>query len=203
MLKKYLLSFVATTLLVTGAYAAGTSDTTATVTVANSIDITTNFTGTIAANLNVLNGTFTGGTTDTFTLKANSDATTYNVWLTVPTANWDSTNTQVSAINDTNATYKLPIIATLTGTTGNVSGDGTGTAGTGVSVTRTIEANSNVTPAASATQADGLGVNGTDVDGDLYTITITPDSAQTAAAYKNIPNGTYSVIMTVNTLVTN
>ena len=199
MFKKYLLSLAAATLLVTGAWAGSTSSTDVSVGVSNSIDISTNLdaTMTIGANFNVINGSFSSNT-NTFTLKANGDATTYNVWITVPAGNWDLTNTQVYALK---TTYKLPIIATLTGTTNNVSGDGTGDAGTGVSVSRTIAANGNAAP--TATQTTGFGVDGTDLDGDVYTITITPDSAQTAADYKNIPDGTYTVTMTINTTVGN
>jgi hypothetical protein len=199
MFKKYLLSLVAATFLVTGANAGSTSSTDVSAVVGNSIDVSTALgaTMTISSDLDVINGSFSSNT-NTFTIKANGDATTYNVWLTVPAGNWDLTNTQVYAAN---TTYKLPIIATLTGTTNNASGDGTGLAGTGVSVSRTIEANTNAAP--TATQTTGFGVDGTDLDGDLYTITLTLDSAQTADGYKNIPDGTYTVTITANTLVTN
>lgn len=156
--------------------------------------------------VDVINGSITGKTS-TFTIKSNSNATTYDVWLTAD--NYDSVNSVVyAAYTNGGTTYRFPLAVTLSGYTTDTGVDGQSGSGAGspVSIHRTIAQNSNLLVPSGAGKSAGEDVWGTNVNGTVYTITVDqvvlgnyPNSSE----YVNVPAGTYTVTITANVLVTN
>ena len=181
------------------------ADTTASGTVDNTISIVESSLANIdlGSSIDVVNGAFSSKTT-TFTIKANSNSTTYNVWLTA--SNYDSTNSIVYA---SNGSYRLPVEVTLTGTTTDTGIDGVLGSGGGspVVVSRTISENSNSQRGLNgAGKSAGEDVWGTNVNGTVYTITIDQIplvNYPASSSYNDIPSGTYSVTISAHALVTN
>ncbi len=163
-----------------------TSTATATATVLNSIGISSGLT---AINLGVIdftdNALNTG--TGTFTVKANSLRTSYDVWISVPAANIDTANhVYVARATDDSG---LPLNVSLTGNSGvNAVNANPAVLQTG--------APSTAHPT-TGLKADGDGIAGTNRNGTVYTVTLTENDS-VLASYPDIPAGTYTMQLTAN-----
>jgi hypothetical protein len=160
----------------------------------------------VGTDVDVINGSITGKTS-TFTVKSNSNAATYDVWLTAD--NYDTVNDVVyAAYTNGGTTYRFPIIVTLSGSTSDTGVDGQAGSGAGspVSVYRTIAQNDNLQVSSGAGKSAGEDVWGTNVNGTVYTITVDQvvlGNYPYSNEYINVPAGTYTVTITANVLVTN
>ena len=160
----------------------------------------------VGTSVDVINGSITGKTS-TFTIKSNSNATTYDVWLSAD--HYDTLSNVVYASQTKGGTtYRFPLSVTLSGATTNTGVDGQPGSGSGspISVNRTIVQNDNLRVSSGAGKSAGENVWGTNVNGTVYTITVDqvvlrnhPNSGE----YINVPSGTYTVTITANVLVTN
>ena len=174
--------------------------------ISNSIKISEDIIGNInmGTSIDVINGSFTNKTT-TFSVKTNSTSSKYSIWLSAN--NYDSNNNLVYASQIIDGTvYRLPIKVTLLGNTLNIGNDGTTNSGNGslVNVLRTIAQNNNEEVSSGSGQSAGEDVDGSNVNGTTYTISIDQiTSIPNSLDYYSIPSGTYTVIISVNVVLTN
>ena len=163
-----------------------TSSATATVVVGESIAITTALSSINLSGVDVLDDTAASGS-GTFTVKANSGSTIYDVWMSVPEAGLDGTNDVYLAANGDN---KIPLNVALSGNTGgNAVSSNPGALQTGaVSTARPTTGN----------KSDGDAVAGTNrAIGTTYTVTLT-ENTSLGTAYPDIPAGSYTLTLTAN-----
>lgn len=180
---------------------AETQETTASGVVVQSINVADPSDFTFAGSIDIVDKTATNTSTTSFLVKANADDTDYSIWFTVPPSNYtdDGVNGQIYALSGDN---KLPIKLRITGTTSNASGLGTGDALSGVSVDAYAGELDNSKPTSGDGQSLGYAVNGTDLAGTTYTMEIVLDTdAIGTGEYINIPNGTYSIVVTTNVVI--
>ncbi len=180
---------------------AETQQTTATGIVQQSIDVADPADFTFAGSIDIVDKTATNTATTSFVVKANADDTDYSIWYTVASSNYaDAGDTgQIYALSGTN---KLPVKLRIIGITSNTSGLGTGDAGSGISIDAYVGALDNTKPTSADGQTSGYAVNGTDLVGTTYTMEIVIDTdAIGTGDYINIPDGTYSIIVTTNVVI--
>lgn len=163
-----------------------TSAAAATVAVGEAIGISTALSAISLTGVDPLDATASSGN-GTFIVKANSAATVYDVWMSVPAANLDATNDVYLALNGSDA---IPLNVTLAGNTGAnaVSAD---------PAALQTGAPSTAQPT-TGSKSDGDAVAGTNRGtGTTYTVTLTENTAL-GATYPDIPAGNYTVTLTAN-----
>ncbi len=145
----------------------------------NSVSFSTAITAISVSNVVPGDGTASSGS-GTFVVKTNATNVLYDVWMTVPNANINST-LGVWLANST-----LPLDVTLTGATSTTT----------ISVNPASTGGGNNTRPTGAASA-GNEVNGTNLTGTTYTVTVTED-LDNYSTYSNIPVGNYVLTMTAN-----
>ena len=145
----------------------------------NSVSFSTALTAISVSNVVPGDGTASSGA-GTFVVKANATNTLYDVWMTVPGANYNG------SLNVWVANGTLPFDVTLTGATSTVS--------VAANPAQSSSAN-NTRPTGS--NIGGNEVNGTNLSGTTYTVTVTED-LDNYSTYSSIPIGNYVLTMTAN-----
>lgn len=121
-----------------------------------------------------------------FTVKANSVGTIYDVWVTVPNGYVDVQNAVYLAKS---GNWSLPLRATLSGNTG-------------ANAVQTNPAETNSRPIF-GNKSNGRAVAGSNANvGTLYTVKLS-EVTDLFAIYNNIPSGTYSLTVTAHIALAN
>jgi hypothetical protein len=143
-----------------------------------------------STQINIIDNSIEESKTSSFVIMADVKETLYDIWLSVSGDNWDaSIGSAFATFYSDGTTYRLPVKVELSGTT-----EGS------VNVDTSLTINNNSRPTGST--LTGNAISGTDDTGDQFTITfIVKKDVVGSGVYTDFPSGTYSLLVTINTLL--